>query len=92
MTSFGQIFFPTDKWKDAFRCWDDNQHLYEGKIQMVVSTNFFTSGYWIEDLGKDLTHGDTVYSSDKKVQALKARIEAEIHRAKNEGGSPQFVN
>lgn len=86
MSAFGQIYFPTDKWKEAFQCWDDNQHLYEGKIQMVVSTKFFTSGYWIEDIGKDLTLGYLVYSSDKKVQALKARIESEIERAKIEGG------
>ncbi|CAG5001837.1 hypothetical protein DYBT9275_02751 [Dyadobacter sp. CECT 9275] len=92
MSSFGQIFFTTDKWKDAFQCWDDNQHLYEGKIQMVINTNFFTSGYWIEDIGKELAHGDIVYDSNKKVQALKARIESEIDRAESDGCSPQFVN
>lgn len=92
MGSFGQIFFPTDKWREAFKCWEENQHLYEGKIQMVVSTNFFTSGYWIEDIGKDLTHGDHVYNTDKKVQALKLRIESEIKRAKSDGNSAQFIS
>lgn len=84
MEKFGQIFFTTDKWKDAFQCWDDNQHLYEGKIQFVISTNFFTSGYWIETIGNPLTQGDLLYNTNEKVQALRTRIELEIEKAKTE--------
>jgi len=74
MERFGQMHFEFKEWKDAFRFWDENKDLYDGKIRFIVSTHPYSSGYWIEDLQYELQGDCVVYATDSEVQDLRKRV------------------
>lgn len=83
--------FELMEWEAAFNEWD---HLYAkigNKISFVISTNDYTSGYWIQSCEYPKLSSEYIYRTDSEVQALKQRIIAEIERAKFEAGSPRFT-
>lgn len=43
-----QMFFEFNQYNEAFSAWHENLPIYEDKMQMVISTHEYTSGYWIE--------------------------------------------
>jgi hypothetical protein len=80
-----QIHYDFCQWEEVFTTWRENVKLgYD--MQLVLSTNPYTSGYWIEYKGADVTKGDKVYTG-KAVFALEKRlISAHGKAKKNECG------
>lgn len=76
--------FEFRNWKQAKSQWIKNNNLYEGQIQFVISTHPYSSGYWIESLGKDLTHGDRVMKTNGSVMRFFRELEKHIDKVHNE--------
>jgi hypothetical protein len=85
-----QMKFEFHQWKEVFKTWRENLALgYD--MQLVISTHPYTSGYWIEYRGSEVTPGDHVYTG-KRVDALEKRIIAEHKRAaKKERGIKSLI-
>lgn len=85
-----QMNFDFKDWKECFKVLRDNLEIYGDEMQLVISTHFLTSGYWIEEKGKDLTKTDIVYTGNE-IFELEKRIEEEIILAEKENRSPNFI-
>lgn len=79
MSSSYNMYFEFREWKECFASW---HKLNDRDYQLVISTHPYTSGYYIEFLGKKLTPTDICYVG-KEVGALEKRIIKEHDHAKN---------
>ena len=86
-----QLHFEFKDWKECFKSWKDNIKFYgEENMQLIISTHSFTSGYWIEARGKELTDSDIIYVG-KKVVDLENRFMKEIELAEKEKRGVNFI-
>lgn len=80
-----QMFFEFNQYNEAFSAWHENLPIYEDKMQMVISTHEYTSGYWIEHAGKEYNPvTDYCYTGDEVI-ALEKRVRKEIENRKITG-------
>ncbi len=86
-----QMNFEFNQWEEVFKVWKDNLKIYGDEMQLVISTNPYTSGYWIEYKGATVTKGDKVYVG-KQVLELEKRIIKEHQTAKKEERGVHFVS
>jgi hypothetical protein len=85
-----QMHFDFKDWKECFTTWKENLPIYGDNMQMVISTHWASAGYWIEHLGKELTHGDTVYVG-KEVMELEMRVKRGIKQAEESHTAPCLI-
>lgn len=84
-------YFDFLDWHSAFSTYDMAVVSYgKDKVQFVVSEHPYTSGYWIEDAGNELSVGDCIVPFEH-VAVYKCRIHREIQDAKNQGRTPRFI-
>lgn len=75
MANKEEVFFAFSEWEKLFKQWHDNYEKYKYKKQLVISTHEYTSGYWIEKLGKKINpaieyvyKGGEVFELEKRVR------------------------
>lgn len=79
-----QMHFDFNDWELAFKTWHENLPIYGDEMQFVISEHFYTSGYWIEAKGKNITKTDNVYLGDEVLE-LEKRVRAGIAKEKTTG-------
>lgn len=82
--------FDFKDWEKAFQKWDELKVRENFDLVMTICQDGYISGYWITVASETVT-GESIYTTDAEVQALKQRVIAEIERAKIEGGSPKLI-
>lgn len=82
--------FEFKEWKDCFETWCGDEPVSSEQMQLVISTHPYTSGYYIEAKGTELTKGDLCYTG-KEIYELERRVIAEIALAEREERSPRFT-
>lgn len=85
-----QMYFEFRHWKECFEAWHSAVPIYGDAIQLVVSTHHYTSGYYIEEKGKELTAGDMCYTG-KQVNAFEKRIIKEFEKAEKQKRGVRFI-
>lgn len=75
-----QMHFEFREWKKCFATWRRNLPIYGDTMQLVIATNPYTSGYWIEERGKELMSTDICYIGTE-VDKLEMRIIKEHAKA-----------
>lgn len=69
-----QIQYDFKEYKQAFKHFYQCTELYgENEVQLIISTNWYSSGYWIETGNKELGEGDIKYSF-KEAKELQKRV------------------
>ncbi len=84
------LWFEFKDYQKVFDIWNTFSDLEKSERQLVISTHWASSGYWIEGKGTKLTSDDFIYNIET-VKDLSNRIEEEIIIANLEGRSPQLV-
>lgn len=77
-------------WKYCFKAWRRYNDLYPNQIQLVISTDPITSGYWIERINEKVGGGDYPYRG-KQVDDLLKRISDEHQLAQKEERGVKFI-
>lgn len=72
-----------NQWEIVFKLWRGFTPEEKKSHQIVISTHHYTSGYWVEPIGTDLTNGDYKYVG-KEVDELMKRVETEIETAEKQ--------
>lgn len=66
--------FDFKDWKDAFACYYEEQ-AKDSSVRMVISTHFYSSGYWVENNTAELNpETDYAYETLKEVKELEKRV------------------
>ncbi len=76
--------FEFRNWLQAKRHWEKLQPLYEGYLQFVQSTHPYSSGYWIEEKGKEVTKFDRVMTTNGSVQQFFRDLKKHIDKIKTQ--------
>lgn len=85
-----QMYYEFRQWKECFATWRRNLPLYGNAMQLVISTHQYTSGYYIEERGKELTQTDICYVG-KEVDKLEKRIIKEHEKAIKQKRGVRFI-
>lgn len=91
MERMQQIHYDFKDYKKAFETYYENLSLYPN-VRIVINTDHYTSGYWIETPEWSLgSTNNYTYNTKEDVDALKERVEAEIKLSEKEGRSPLLI-
>ena len=85
-----QMNFEFRQWKECFAAWRRNLPIYGDRMQLVIGMHPYTSGYWIEERGKELTPTDICYVG-KEVDKLEKRIIKEHEQAAKQERGVRFT-
>ena len=80
-------YFDFCEWEDAFKLYFkcESEDKYPN-LRLVISTESYTSGYWIENRTKELKEGTGKAYSGKEVYQLYERVAGEIKHRETYGG------
>lgn len=90
MKLFESEYYEFTQWKDAFSKYYELEKQFPNKVQLVISSHFCTSGYWVEPLNTTITPLDERYSGIS-VNQLEDRVRKEIEKAAKQGRLPHLT-
>lgn len=86
-----QMYFEFNQFEEMVEVWNDNVSLYGDAMQLVISRHPYSSGYWIEANGKELTDQRDRAFTGEAAKDIIQRIEKEIREAKEEGRTANLI-
>lgn len=83
MSKIKTMSYEFKDWKLAFKTFREKEEKFKDQIQLTISTDWTTSGYWIEPVGCPVKDGEKTYTGEE-VYKLEKRVTKEIELAKKE--------